>query len=356
MLVRYSIENGKKKKQAKIYTKDEHKIELSLIDKDAINIIRKLVIKGYDAYLVGGAVRDLIIGKKPKDFDITTNATPRVIKQCFRNSRIIGKRFRLVHVFFGKKIFEVSTFRSTENGSVGNQFGSIVEDAHRRDFTINALYFDPINNQILDFVDGLNDLKNKKLKPIIPFTRLFSEDPVRMIRAIKYSVIANCKMDFFLCCNLRFSAPLLERVSNSRLTEEMNKILNSGHSKKIIEKLFYYDLFQYLQPNASILLAENTASFFSRYFQSLDELDSLVEAGKVDRQGVELHYLIVDFLELVFAETGKQPNLFFYTQAHNFIYPLNPQRIELRHAVMLFLRKHNLIKSANRSKKKKKTL
>lgn len=350
MLIRYCIEDGKKRKQAKIYTKDEHKIDLSKIDKDAIKIIKKLVIKGYDAYLVGGAVRDLVIGNTPKDFDITTNATPRIIKKCFRNSRVIGKRFRLVHIFFGKKIFEVSTFRSTENGSVGNQFGTMEEDAHRRDFTINALYFDPINLQIIDFVDGLEDLKNKRLKPIIPMGRLFTEDPVRMIRAVKYSVMTNCKMGFFLRWNIRRSSYLLEEVSHSRLTEEMSKIINSGYAEAIIRKLYRYELYMYLQANAFILIKEDTANFKNKYLESLRELDQKVMSGEISRQGMELFYLIKDFLHLVLDEVGHESPLFFYTEARHFILPLNPQKMELHFAVLKFLRENLLYTPRKRRK------
>ena len=142
MLYRYGTDsNGKLVKKAVIYTKEEHKIPLENIDKDALQIIHRLKESGYTAYIVGGAVRDLIVGTKaPKDFDIVTDATPSKIKRIFRNSRIIGKRFRLVHVVFGTKIFEVSTFRSNAEGSVGNEFGTIEQDVLRRDFSINALY------------------------------------------------------------------------------------------------------------------------------------------------------------------------------------------------------------------------
>ena len=129
MLYRYGKDkNGRPVKKAIVYTKEEHKIPLNKIDLDAIGVIRRLKDAGFSAYIVGGAVRDLILGNTPKDFDITTDATPSKIKRIFRNSRIIGRRFRLVHVFFGPKIFEVSTFRSISEGSVGNSFGTIEED------------------------------------------------------------------------------------------------------------------------------------------------------------------------------------------------------------------------------------
>ncbi|MBQ7611559.1 MAG: polynucleotide adenylyltransferase PcnB [Spirochaetaceae bacterium] len=338
MLFRYSILNGKKKKQAIIYTQDEHKIDCSMIDKNAIKILRKLVAANYTAYLVGGAVRDLLIGKTPKDFDIVTDAEPRMIRKTFKNSRIIGKRFRLVHVFYDKTIFEVSTFRSIETGSIGNTFGTIEEDAHRRDFSVNALYFDPLNSLLIDFVNGLQDLRYKKLKPVIPLNALFFEDPVRMIRAIKYSVLANCSMGFFLKRKLKQSSYLLETVSHSRLTEEMNKILHSGNAEKIIENLILFDVYTYLQPNACVLLEEDTANFCEKYFASLKLLDSAVESGNANRQGTMLYYLIRDFLNLVFQNVGKQNSIFYYTQARHFILPLNPQREEFHYAVSMWLK------------------
>ena len=171
MLYRYSKDGrGRPVKTAAIYTKKEHKISLDKIDADCLRVVFHLKECGFNTYIVGGAVRDLLTGKTPKDFDIVTNATPSKIKKLFRNSRIIGKRFRLVHVFFGEKIFEVSTFRSTVDGSVGNSFGSIEEDVQRRDFTLNALYYDPSKEQIIDYVGGGQDIKNHILRPVITLT------------------------------------------------------------------------------------------------------------------------------------------------------------------------------------------
>ena len=236
VLIRYSTDrNGKLVKKAVIYTKEEHLIELNKIDSDAIYIIKLLKDYGFEAYLVGGAVRDLLIGKTPKDFDIVTDATPSKIKKIFRNSRIIGKRFRLVHIFFGSKIFEVSTFRSLADGTIGNTFGTMDEDVQRRDFTINALYYDPIKEQIIDYVDGVRDIRRKLIKPVIPLNIIFEEDPVRMLRAIKYSATTGFKIPLKLHNKIRKSAHLLSPISPSRLTEELLKIINSGNSYQIVK-------------------------------------------------------------------------------------------------------------------------
>ncbi|MDD4647481.1 MAG: poly(A) polymerase, partial [Sphaerochaeta sp.] len=190
MLIRYKQdEHGKTLPVANIYTQTEHKIPNHLIDRDALWAIRKLQNSGAEAYLVGGAVRDLLLGNIPKDFDLATSASPRQIQRLFWNARIIGKRFKLVHLVFKDKVLEVSTFRSGEEAMEGNNnvFGSIDQDAKRRDFSVNSLYYDPTNGQLLDFNNAMEDFKKKRISSVIPLDETFNEDPVRMIRAIKYA-------------------------------------------------------------------------------------------------------------------------------------------------------------------------
>ena len=244
MLYRYGTDkNGKLVKKAVVYTKSEHLIPHANIDPDALQIINRLRDADYTAYIVGGAVRDLIIGNKPKDFDIVTDATPSKIKKIFRNSRIIGRRFRLVHVVFGEKIFEVSTFRSICDGSVGNAFGTIEEDVQRRDFTLNALYYDPVQEQVIDYVGGMKDIKKHVLRPVISIEKIFIEDPVRMLRAIKYSATTHAKMSRSLRRKIVASSSLLSQVSPSRLTEEMLKILTNSNASEIIAQALNCDLY-----------------------------------------------------------------------------------------------------------------
>ena len=255
MLIRYSADlKGKPVEKAIIYTKEEHKISLEKIDPDALRVIMRLRESGFDSYLVGGAVRDLLIGKTPKDFDIVTDATPSRIKKIFRNSRIIGRRFRLVHVFFGPKIVEVSTFRSTKEGSVGNAFGTMDEDVMRRDFTLNALYFDPVKEQLIDYTGGVKDIRKGIVRPVIPLDKIFVEDPVRMLRAVKYGATTGCKLPHSLKKKIQSSAQLLSPVSPSRLTEELLKIINSGHSYEIVSSALETDIYPYLQPAACDLI------------------------------------------------------------------------------------------------------
>ena len=346
MLIRYGKdEKGRPIKKAVVYTKDEHCIPSYKIDIDALRIVQKLKDNGFTAYIVGGAVRDLIVGRTPKDFDIVTDTTPSKIKRIFRNSRIIGRRFRLVHVIFGQKIFEVSTFRSTIEGSVGNNFGTIDEDVMRRDFTINALYYDPIQEHIIDYVGGVRDIKKGILKPVIPIDVIFVEDPVRMLRAIKYSSTTGCQMSWPLRRKIRHSAHLLSPVSPSRLTEEMLKIINSGHSFEIVSECLSTDLYMYLQPAATAMMFGNP-EYEKNYLMRLKELDELVQKEKDIRLGKKLVYLIKDFIlsltdwqkEILTESSVGELYSKTWTECRNFVLPMNPQRTELEYAIRTALR------------------
>lgn len=344
MLVRYTRNTTNKRlSKALIYTAQEHSIDPSRVDSEAIRIISGLHNAGYEAYIVGGAVRDLLIGKTPKDFDIATSAEPARIRKIFKNSRLIGKRFRLVHIFYGQKIYEVSTFRSIEEGSVGNTFGAIDEDVQRRDFTLNALYYDPIKNIIVDYVGGVEDIRKKRLRPIIPLSHIFVEDPVRMIRAVKYATATGAAIPLLLRCRIHRDAPLIEYTSPSRLTEEIGKILMSGHAAEIIKMLLHYNLFLYLQPSAFSFI-EDAPHFSEHYFASMEELDELIAEHKIQRQGQALIYLIRDFLQLI-TDWKEEPRAVYkavYAECRHFVLPMNPQRTELEYAVKYCLRKGGL--------------
>ena len=175
------------------------KFDKKLLDKDAVKIVQTLIKAGYDAYLVGGCIRDLLLGYEPKDFDIATNATPEQVNKTFKRSRIIGRRFRLVHIMFSaRKFIEVATFRAgkvkTSNSGVvvrDNFYGSLEDDVFRRDFTVNGLYYDLVSSQVIDYVGGLDDLKAAEIKMIGSPKERFEEDPVRMIRAVRFKVKLN---------------------------------------------------------------------------------------------------------------------------------------------------------------------
>jgi len=335
MLTRYSSdEKGRTVKKALVYTKKEHGIRNDLIDPEAIKIISHLRNYGFEAYLVGGAVRDLLIGKTPKDFDIVTNAEPTKIKRLFRNSRIIGKRFRLVHIFFGDNIFEVSTFRSLVEGTTGNSFGTMDEDVQRRDFTLNALYYDPIKEQLVDYVGGVKDIRARRLKPVIPLKIIFSDDPVRMLRAIKYSVSTGCAIPFMVRRAIKKSSYLLEPVSPSRLTEEIIKILNSGKAEKIVAEAIKYRLFMYLQPSANSLIDGNGA-FEREFMESLAKMDALVATGEDVRLGKKLAFMIEPLINRITDWNGIPTEVYnaVYFECRRFIMPMNPPRVELEFAV-----------------------
>jgi len=280
MLIRYKQdEHGKTVPVANIYTQKEHKITYALLDKDAVWAIKKLQQSGAEAYLVGGAVRDLMLGQIPKDFDIATSASPRQIQRLFWNARIIGKRFKLVHLVFKDKVHEVSTFRSGEEAMEGNNnvFGSIDQDAKRRDFSVNSFYYDPSTNQLLDFNNAMDDFRKKKISSIIPLDESFREDPVRMIRAIKYAVTTGFTMRLNVRMAIRKYSNELSRTSTSRLTEEVNKILSSGHSREIFNDLQKYKLLVFLLPCFSIY------SKFPQVQDSLRDLDKRVMLAKENK-------------------------------------------------------------------------
>lgn len=382
MLFRYtSDKNGRPVKAAVIYTETEHCINKADIDPDALRVLKQLKSYGFEAYIVGGAVRDLLLKKEPKDFDLVTDATPARIKKMFRNSCIIGKRFRIVHIFFGRKIFEVTTFRSFAEGTtIGNAFGTIEEDVHRRDFTLNALYYDPAKNHIIDYVGGVKDIRAGKIVPVIPLRQIFCEDPVRMLRAVKYAASTGFKMSFFLKRKIASSAHLLATVSPSRLTEELVKILNSNYAAEIAELALQSGLYMYLQPAASVLIAEKK-DFAAAYFKSLQELNEFNKNKHDERLGAKIVYIIRDFIDNLTdwdaeikslnapksAHEGISVHIsaaelykFTWRECRSFVLPMNPQRTELEYAVRFCLKKLGVPvrsqKKPNKAKAKKDTL
>jgi len=339
MRYRYSAgKDGKPEKKAVIYTCDEHGINFANVDAEAVNIIKRLKNAGFDSYIVGGAVRDLILGKKPKDFDIVSAASPGRIKKIFRNSRIIGRRFRLVHVYFGERIFEVSTFRSLKDGHTSNTFGTIDEDVLRRDFTLNALYYDPEQQIVVDYVGGMNDINKKQIKPIIALSEIFTDDPVRMIRAAKYAA----KTEFTLPMNLKMKianqSSLLSTISPSRLTEEIFKIIHSEKAAAIVDLLDKMGLYAFLQPQAASLMRKNP-NFRKSYLQGMEELK-----GSGDRRGHALSALFTGYLESI-ADWKPGPIENFkdvFKTARSFVLPMNPPRFEMEYALKKFLASHGI--------------
>jgi poly(A) polymerase len=223
------------------------------IDADALRVVRKLLAAGHEAYLVGGCVRDLYLGRRPKDFDIATSATPEAIRRLFRNSRVIGRRFKLAHVFFGSKIIETSTFRSAPQASEDdplithdNEWGSVEDDARRRDFTINGLFFDVETQKIVDFVDGMDDLDARLIRTIGDPTLRFREDPVRMIRAVKFAARLGFDFEPETYAALLDVAPDIVKCSKARVLEEIYKLLRSGASHRSFGLLLEVGIFEHI--------------------------------------------------------------------------------------------------------------
>jgi poly(A) polymerase len=245
---------------AYLIPRQNHSISKADISNNAMKVLNRLISNGFQAYLVGGSVRDLLLHKAPKDFDIATNATPNEVKNLFRNGRIIGRRFKLVHILFHREIIEVATFRghdavdasqqTNERGMLvrDNVYGTFDEDAWRRDFTINSLYYNIDDSSIVDFTGGVKDVEQKLIRIIgDPVTR-YTEDPVRMLRAVRFSA----KLHFALAPETEAPFPhisqLITHVSNSRLFDEITKLYQCGEAETIQRLLIQYELFQYLFP------------------------------------------------------------------------------------------------------------
>lgn len=251
----------------------QHSIRRNQINPCALKIATNLQQAGFSAYIVGGAVRDLLLGLTPKDFDIATNATPEEVRQQFRRSRIIGRRFRLVHVMCGAETIEVSTFRGPspddEEDSAAipltdahgrllhdNVFGNQEEDAVRRDFTVNALFYDPVKEEILDYLNGFEDIKTKKLRIIGDPVQRYREDPVRLLRAVRLASKLGMQIDAQTAQPIGDLAPLLQNVPPSRLFDEMLKLLLSGHSLSCMIELRARGLHHGLLPMLDVILEQ----------------------------------------------------------------------------------------------------
>ncbi len=246
---------------------EEHGISRESISYGACKVTDGLQAAGYSAFVVGGAVRDLLFNRHPKDYDVTTNATPEEVRRVFRRSRIIGRRFRLVHVMFGEETVEVSTFRrmieeedaqTDEHGRLlrDNEFGDREQDAARRDFTANALFYDPNTQEIYDYHNGYADVRSNILRIIGDPAVRYREDPVRMLRAVRLSAKLGMKLEAATAAPIAGMKDLLGHVPQSRLLDEMLKLLLSGHAVECIKKLRSMDLHHGLLPMLDVILEQ----------------------------------------------------------------------------------------------------
>ena len=264
-------------------------IDASHINRDALRVISRLHAAGYQAYLVGGGVRDLLLGFSPKDFDIATDAHPEDVRRLFENSRVIGRRFRIVHVYFSQGYVEVTTFRAAGRAHVNQQgriitdntYGSIEEDAFRRDFTVNALYYDPDAGQLLDLVNGRPDLEARLLRVIGDPNLRFREDPVRMLRAVRLAAKLGFRAESQAKETIYRLGHLLSEVPPARLFDEMLKLFHGGFAVQTFTALREYGLFQYLFPLTEKALKDTSLQTFSDLvYGALQNTDERIRTGK----------------------------------------------------------------------------
>ncbi len=308
------------------------------VPKNVLSIIRRLQNNGFEAYVVGGFVRDALLGLSPKDVDLATSARPEQIRKLFSNCRLIGKRFRLAHIYFGKEIIEVATFRAQKDGREeyskegiirrDNCYGTIKEDAFRRDFGVNALFYDPIKKVIIDYCGGLKDIEAKKMRLIGKAKLRYHEDPMRILRAIRLC----CKLpDFEIETQthqaIKSKAALLDHIPNARRYDEYKKMFCNGHSEKNYHKLKEEKLLRYLfPPLASYALQAQDKQFYHAAFVNSDQRHK-------DQKSINPIFLISVLLWPVFMDacTQKQqqhPKHSFLGMSHEVIDSIFAHQLE----------------------------
>jgi poly(A) polymerase len=268
----------------RILTRPEHGVSRKNINPDALKVLYRLKNSGHLVYLVGGGVRDLLLGRRPKDFDIGTDAHPHEVKKLFRNCYVIGKRFRLCHVRFGQHVVEVSTFRRKSEAAEGdtlirhdNTFGTPEEDAFRRDFTVNALFYDIASFSVIDYVDGLKDLRDHVIRTIGDPDVRFREDPVRMLRAVALGTRLGFRIEDATLEAIHALRGEIVKSSPARILEEIYKILRQGAATATMMRLHETGLLAYLMPEADAMLRGDATELLA----SLARLDIYRNAARV---------------------------------------------------------------------------
>jgi poly(A) polymerase len=333
--------------EADVITRDQHCMRNTDLSPNTLKVLQTLIKHDYQAYAVGGCVRDKLMGASPKDFDVVTNATPEQIKACFRNCRLIGRRFRLAHITFGREIIEVATFRghhdkadeadsnaqsttanveSTDNSektstnrrsrkpeNIGKQndkgqlvrdniFGSIEEDAARRDFTFNAMYFDVRDESILDFANGMASLNERDIVMIGDSDIRFTEDPVRMIRAIRFACKLHMRLPKPLSTSIKSNAHLLANIPAARLFEEVNKLLLSGAGAATFESLLEHNILGQLFPLLAPLMTDINSKEYLLVINMLKNTDKRVN----NDQRITPAFLYATFLWYPMEERAQE--------------------------------------------------
>jgi poly(A) polymerase len=299
-----------------IRERSTHSISRANIDPDAVKVLYRLVNNNFIAYLVGGSVRDLLLGREPKDFDISTDAKPAEIRKLFRNCFLIGRRFRLAHIVFGRKVIETSTFRGEPKNGGGesglyqiedNTFGSPAEDARRRDFTVNGLFYDIKNFTVIDYVGGLKDLERKVIRSIgIPGVR-FREDPVRMMRAVRFAAKLDFTLDKSCCRAIQAHHTDILNASMPRICEEVFRLFTVNASESSFRMMWRFRLLEDLVPQISDYI-DRSGGESSPLWKYLAALDAAPENGGFSnglRTAVLCYPLFVDEFE---KERKRIPN------------------------------------------------
>ncbi len=287
-----------------IVPRDSHNISRKHISDGALKVLARLRASGFQAYLVGGSVRDLLLGKRPKDFDIATDATPEQVRGVFRNSRIIGRRFQIVHVRFGPEIIEVTTFRGShapadeedeerdrdanasrrsDSGMLlrDNVFGTVEQDAERRDFTVNALYYTTEDFSVRDYCGGIPDLQQRLIRIIGDAETRYREDPVRMLRAVRFAAKLGFDIEPGTAEPISRLAPMLGNIAAARMFDEVLKLLMAGHGEATFERLREFGLFEPLFPATHAALLGDSGELWERLIcRSLHNTDQRIAAGK----------------------------------------------------------------------------
>ncbi|MFT5282575.1 MAG: poly(A) polymerase [Yoonia sp.] len=328
-----------------VINRDAHSMRNSDLTPNTLKVLQTLIKNGYKAYAVGGCIRDKLMGKEPKDFDVVTNATPEQIKACFRNCRLIGRRFRLAHITFGREIIEVATFRghhdttqapsgdgdnekvkppaikqagpsraSQKAGELlaskndagqltrDNIFGSIEEDAARRDFTFNAMYFDVEDESILDFAKGMEALETRKVVMIGDSEVRFTEDPVRMIRAVRFACKLHMQLPIALANSIKQNAHLMTNIPPARLFEEVSKLLLSGNGAVTFECLLTHNLLTPLFPLLTPLLTDVNSKEYQFILSMLKNTDNRIN----NQQRITPAFLYAAFLWYPMEERAQE--------------------------------------------------
>jgi poly(A) polymerase len=288
-----------KSAQPKVIPFKTHRIASDHVSRCALKTCELLQQRGHPAYVVGGAVRDLLLGGIPKDYDVATGATPEEVRAIFRRSRIIGRRFRLVHVMCGAETIEVSTFRGVagveatdagdhstdEHGRIlrDNVFGSMEDDARRRDFTVNAMFYDPVRGEVIDYHDGVADIKAKKLRMIGDPAQRYREDPIRMLRAVRLAAARGLEIETRTRKPIRELAGLLLNVPKARVFDEMMKLLLSGHVAEGVRRLRKEGLHHGVLPLLDVILEQPLGERF--VMAALENTDKRINEGKTVSPG-----------------------------------------------------------------------